>query len=102
MDNGSSAIKKLYVRPYPINLEDVKKTLEFLKEKHKVYCTIYRLMLESGARFGHILRMIESWRPEDIVEIPGISIGTRRLVCFEDKGFCRYYMGLRESSKPCK
>jgi len=23
-------------------------------------------------------------------------------VCFEDKGFCRYYVGVRESVKPCE
>jgi len=93
---------KLDVRPYQINLEDVKKTLEFLKDKHKMYYTVYRVMLESGARFEHVLKMIGSWRPEEVVEIPGVGVETKRLVCFEDKGFCRYYMGLRESEKPCE
>jgi len=32
---------KLDVRLYPINLDDVKKTLEFLKNNHRVYYTIY-------------------------------------------------------------
>jgi len=36
------------------------------------------------------------------IEIPGIGIVTRRLVCFEDKGFCRYYMELKGSEKPCE
>ncbi|ABN69676.1 hypothetical protein Smar_0569 [Staphylothermus marinus F1] len=26
----------------------------------------------------------------------------KRLVCFTDKGFCRYYMGLRETTKHCE
>jgi len=50
----------------------------------------------------HVLRMIEWWSPEERVEIPGTSIVTRRLVCFNDRGFCRYYMGLREETKPCE
>jgi len=93
---------KLDVRPYQISLEDVRKTLEFLKSKHKVYYTIYRAMLESGARLEHVLKMTESWNPSEVVEIPGIGIETKRLVCFEDKGFCRYYMGLKGSEKPCE
>ncbi|RLE63480.1 MAG: integrase [Thermoprotei archaeon] len=93
---------KLDVRPYQISLEDLKKSLEFLGEKHQLYYTIYRVMLESGARFEHVLKMFEVWSPEEIIEVPGLDIVTKRLVCFEDKGFCRYYMGLRESEKPCE
>jgi len=93
---------KLDVRPYKIEIEDVGRTLELLKAKHKVYYVVYRAMLESGARFEHILRMVESWSPSDTVEIPGVNIETRRLVCFEDRGFCRYYMGLRGDVKPCE
>jgi len=93
---------KLDVRPYPIELEDVRRTLEYLQERHAVYYTVYRIMLESGARFEHVLRMIELWAPEEKVEIPGASIVTRRLVCFMERGFCRYYMGLRDGTKPCE
>jgi intergrase/recombinase len=93
---------RLDVRPYPIELEDVRKTLEFLRQNHEVYYTVCRAMLESGARFEHVLRMIETWRPEEVVEISGVGIETRRLVCFGEKGFCRYYMGLRGSEKPCE
>lgn len=57
-------------------------------------------MLESGARFEHVLKMIEGWNPEEVVEIPGVGIETKRLVCFES--FCRYYMGLRGPEKPCE
>jgi len=93
---------KLDVRPYQISLEDVRKTLEFLKGKHKTYYIVYSIMLESGARFEHVLKMIESWSPEEVVEIPEVNIETKRLVCFEDRGFCRYYMGLRGPEKPCE
>jgi len=54
---------KLDVRPYQINLGDVKRTLEFLQSKHAVYHTVHRVMLESGARFEHVSKMIESWNP---------------------------------------
>jgi len=59
-------------------------------------------MLESGARFKHVLRMIELWNPGEVVEIPGIGVITKRLTCFNDRGFCRYYMGLRGWAKPCE
>ncbi len=93
---------KLDVRPYPIELGDVRKTLDHLRGHHRTYYTIYKLMLESGARFEHTLKMIEAWKPNEIVELPGTGIITKRLICFEDKDFCRYYMGLREGSKPCE
>ena len=93
---------KLDIRPYPISLEDVKKTLEFLREKHRAYYAVYRVMLESGARFEHVLRMIEEWRPSEVVEIPGVGLETRKLVCFEKEGFCRYYLGLKGPEKPCE
>jgi len=90
------------VRPYRVELEDVKKNLDYLKQHHIIYYTIYRIMLESGARFEHVLKMIGSWSPNEVVEIPGTGIETERLVCFEDRGFCRYYMGLRGPEKPCE
>jgi intergrase/recombinase len=93
---------RLDVRPYPVELEDVRKTLEYLREHHMVYYAVYRIMLESGARFEHVLRMIELWNPDERVEIPGTSIVTERLICLEEQGFCRYYMGLREETKPCE
>jgi len=93
---------KLDVRPYKVEVEDVKRTLELLESRHQAYYAIYRVMLESGARFEHVLRMSETWSPGDIIEIPGVGVETRRLVCFESKGFCRYYMGLRGPEKPCE
>lgn len=93
---------RLDVKPYPISLEDVRRTLELLGENHPVYYTVYRVMIESGARYTHVLRMIESWDPGGTVEIPGVGVTTERLVCPGDKGFCRYYMGLRGSAKQCE
>jgi len=48
------------------------------------------------------LKMVESWSPDEVVEISNIGVETKRLVCFEEKGFCRYYMGLRGPEKPCE
>lgn len=48
------------------------------------------------------LKMIEYWNPDEVVELPGVGLETRRLVCFEGGGFCRYYMGLRGHEKPCE
>jgi len=93
---------KLDVRPYPIDLEDVAKTLKYLEENHELYYLIYRLMLEGGLRLSHALLLIESFSPKELVEIPGVGLETTRLVCFSDKGFCRYYLGIRGSQKPCE
>jgi len=92
---------KLDVRPYPIELDTVKRTMDYLREQHSLYYVVYRIMLESGARFEHVLLMLEKWSPAETVEIPGTSIVIRRLAC-ADFGFCRYYMGLRGANKPCE
>ncbi|WP_168371301.1 integrase [Pyrodictium occultum] len=84
------------------------RALEFLEDLRRAigfYYTVYRVMLESGARYTHVLRMIKEWNPSEIIEIPGVDIVYQRLVCFGDRGFCRYcryYMGVRGSTKQCK
>ncbi len=91
---------KLDVRPYQINLEDVKKTMEFLKRRHEKYYVLYRLMLESGARLKHAIHIIRTFSPEENIEISEIDLVTKRLVCFDT--FCRYYVGIRGTQKPCE
>jgi intergrase/recombinase len=93
---------KMDVRSYPISVEDLVKTLSVLRENHELYYSVYRLMLEGGLRLSHAIYIIESFNPDEIIEINGLDVETSRLVCFEDKGFCRYYVGLRESVKPCE
>ena len=93
---------RLDVRPYPINLEDVAKTLKYLKGNHELYYLAYRLMLEGELRLSHALLLIKSFSPRDLVEIPGVDLETDRLVCFEERGFCRYYLGVRGYVKPCE
>ncbi|MEB3816338.1 MAG: hypothetical protein LRS46_00125 [Desulfurococcales archaeon] len=82
---------KLDVRPYSIELDIVKKTIDYLREHHPLYYVVYRVMLESGARFEHVLLMLEKWSSTETIEIHGTSIVTRRLACV-DSSFCRYYM----------
>ncbi len=86
------------VESYPVTVDDIRKTLEYLVTRHSRYYLVYRLMLESGARFLHVLRMLSDWNPEQYVRI-NKYLSTKRLVCFDDKGFCRYFIGLRESNK---
>jgi len=93
---------RLDVRPYPISLEEVRKTIDYLRENHELYYLVYRIMLEGGLRLSHALHLIESYNPGELVEIPGVGLETTRLVCFEDRGFCRYYIGLRGTQKPCE
>jgi intergrase/recombinase len=92
---------RMDVRPYPINIQDVIKTLSHLRVNHELYYLVYRLMLEGGLRLTHALMLIESFRPDEVIEISSLDIDTPRLVCFEDKGFCRYYLGVGGSIKPC-
>jgi intergrase/recombinase len=93
---------KVDVRPYPISIQDVAKTLTHLKNNHELYYLVYRLMLEGGLRLSHTLAIVESFSPDEIVEVNGLDMDTQRLVRFEDKGFCRYYLGIREGVKPCE
>jgi hypothetical protein len=39
-------------------------------------------------------------QPQEAVEILGVGITTKRLECSEK--FCRYYLSIRESQKPCE
>ena len=93
---------KIDVRPYPISIQDVANTMKYLKENNEKYYMVYKLMIESGARISHALMLIKSFSPNEVVEINSLGMDTPRLVCFDDKSFCRYYLGLREVVKPCE
>jgi len=93
---------RLDVRSYPISLEDLAKTMNTLRESHELYYLVYRLMLEGGLRLSHAIYIVENYKPMEIVEINGLGVDTPRLVCLHDKGFCRYYVGVRETAKPCE
>jgi len=57
-------------------------------------------MLEGGLRLSHALYLIENYNPREIVEVLGVELETTRLVCFEDRRFCRYYLGLGDRKNP--
>jgi len=92
---------RLDARPYPINLKEVAKTFRHLKENSEPYYLVYKLMLEGGLRLSHALKLIKSFNPKELVEILGLDLVTERLFCSE-KSFCRYYLGMREVTKPCE
>jgi hypothetical protein len=48
MESVPSRSYRLDVRPHLISLDDVKRTLVYLRENHELYYLIYRLMLEVG------------------------------------------------------
>jgi intergrase/recombinase len=91
---------KLDVRTYPISIDDLVKTISCLKESHELYYLVYKLMLEGGIRLSHALMIIESFKPNEIIEINGLD--TPRFICFNEKKFCRYYVGIKETMKPCE
>jgi intergrase/recombinase len=93
---------RLDVRSYPISLEDLAKTMNTLRESRELYYLVYKLMLEGGLRLSHAIYIVENYKPMEIVEINGLGVDTPRLVCLHDKGFCRYYVGVRETAKPCE
>jgi len=88
---------RIYVKRYKIEDEDIRNTFKFLRENHEIYYIIYRLMLESGARYMHILRMIRDFNPDEYIDT---DYGyTKRLVIFNK--FARYYLGLKYQYKRC-
>jgi intergrase/recombinase len=46
--------------------------------------------------------VVKDFRPGEVVEIPAAGLKTKRLVCFEDKDFYRYYVGIKGPQKPCE
>ena len=80
-----------------IDLDALRRTLEFLRENHGEYYVLYRLMLESGLRFEHALRMLSTYNPG------GSGVFNDRvyprLYCDQERGFCRYLLGLDSGVK---
>jgi len=91
---------RLDVRPYRVDEGEARRTLEFLRENHRRYYLLYRLMLEGGLRVEHALRLAREFAPGEEVEVPGLDLPVRRLA--EREGFARYYCGFRGSTKPCE
>jgi hypothetical protein len=52
-------------------------------------------MLEGGLGLFHAIQVVKEFRPSEAVEMPAIGLETKRLVCFENKGFCRYYASIK-------
>jgi hypothetical protein len=102
MEVAPSRGYKMDVRPYQISLGDVIKTVQYLKQHHERCHLVYRLMIEGGLRLSHAVHIVKTFNPKEVVEAPEIHLETPRPVCFNDKGFCRHYAGIRGSQKPCE
>ncbi len=100
MEAVPSRSYRLDVRPYKVGVEEVAEALRYLEGRHKAYYAAYRLVLESGCRLEHALRLLREWSPAEEVELPGTGIVTPRLVVLPTHA--RYYLGLRGAEKPCE
>ena len=89
------------VKAREINVEHVVESLKYLAEKHVLYYLYYILMYYSGARLKHVIQMVTEYSPREVVKIEMTDSYTERLVCFEDRGFCRYYLGIH-TGMPCE
>mgnify|MGYP000403800114 CR=1 FL=1 len=87
------------VRIFKIDLELFKKTMDFLRENHELYHLYYLIMYYSGIRLEHVVKLVETYSPDEIVYVEMLDEYTSRLICFEN--FCRYYLGLK-GGKPCE
>ncbi len=54
------------------------------------------VLLLGGVRLKHVLRMAADWRPKEVVKHPTGRMESR-LHC--GRGWCRYYLGIKEGSK---
>ncbi|MEM2234503.1 MAG: hypothetical protein QW224_02040 [Desulfurococcaceae archaeon] len=86
------------VRVFEIDLELFEKTLRYLRERHDLY---YLLMYCSGTRLEHVVKLVATFKPKEITYVPMLDKESPRLACFENGGFCRYYLGLT-GGKPCE
>ena len=89
------------VKAREINVQHVVESLRYLAEKHELYYLYYILMYYSGARLKHVMQMVAEYSPREVVKIEMTDSYTERLVCFEDRGFCRYYLGIH-TGKHCE
>ena len=82
----------------PILIDDVKRTLQVLREERQDIYTLYLFMLYSAARFEHSLKIFKEWKTDEVVYVSYLNRNVKRLECFEE--FCRYYVGHENSQKP--
>jgi intergrase/recombinase len=82
----------------PILLEDVRKSLELVRERRRDIYTVYLLLVYSGARFLHVLDAINNWNPDEILYVEYLARNIKRLECLGEH--CRYYLGRESERKP--
>jgi len=89
------------VRVFEIDLELFEVSLRYLRERCDLYYLYFLLMYYSGIRLEHVVKLVATFKPREIVYIPMLDRESPRLVCPEGGGFCRYYLGLT-GGKPCE
>ena len=87
------------VKIFKIDLELLRKTIEFLRKNHELYYLYYLIMYYSGIRLEHVVKLVENYNPNEVVYVEMRDEYSPRLVCFEN--FCRYYLGYK-GGKPCE
>jgi len=83
-----------------IEVEDVVKSLQVLRDRRPDVYMLYLFMLYSAVRFEHALRLFDEWNPDERLYVSYLNRNVKRLECFDDRGFCRYYMGKETDKKP--
>ena len=84
------------LRIHEIEVDEVRKTLEILKDKHPRLYWIYRLLIESGLRLTHALELMRLNFNEEIYIEP---LGKRAKRCEEFDEFVRCWIGVKRGKK---
>ena len=86
------------VRMFKIDLDLFKKMMDFLRERHELYYLYYLVMYYSSIRLEHVVKLVETYSPDEIVHVEMMYDYSAKLVRFDE--FCRYYLEYR-GGKPC-
>ncbi|MEM1774934.1 MAG: integrase, partial [Desulfurococcaceae archaeon] len=90
--------RKVSQKPVPV--DKVVEALDYLRQNNEKIYLVYTLMLYSGVRFEHVIHALNSWNPSEELYVEYLDTDIKRLTCFVEQGFCRYYLGLESSRKP--
>jgi len=86
-----------------IDAESIAKSFEVLEQApgFREYYILYKVLYFSGARLEEGIKLLTMWNPSEAVENPITGRIGPRLICFEDKGFCRYGLFWYRGHKRC-
>ncbi|MEM3806105.1 MAG: integrase [Desulfurococcus sp.] len=81
--------KKVGQKPVPA--DKVVKAFDYLKQNNEKIYLVYTLTLYSGVRFEHVINALNFWNPNEELYIVYLDIDIKRIACFMEHGFYRYY-----------